>query len=349
MSNSNDLSQLLSEQVTQACHDSAPLVITAGNSKSFYGLDVEGEPLLVGEHQGILSYKASELVITARSGTRIAAIESVLHEHKQQLAFEPPCHSDQTTIGGAIASGLSGPARAFNGAARDFVLGAKIINGKGELMEFGGQVMKNVAGYDVSRLMAGAQGTLGVILEVSLKVLPQAEKETTLAFEIDADHGHKMLRQWLHEGHPVTASSHYQGVLSIRLSSTENSIRQAHSKMGGEIVANDLWHQLRHQTHPWFQQENLWRLSVPPATAIDNDENQLIEWGGALRWQVSNNELFEKARRLNGHATRYNIKTPAPGNVFQPLQPGMLAIHKRIKHALDPNHILNPGRIYQQL
>ncbi len=349
MSNSTDQSQLLCDRVKQAFNDRIPLAITAGNSKSFYGRKVQGEPVSLAEHQGILSYKASELVITVRSGTRISEIETVLEQQHQQLAFEPPCHSSQATIGGAIACGLSGPARAFNGAARDFVLGTKIINGQGEILEFGGQVMKNVAGYDVSRLMTGAQGTLGIILEVSLKVLPKTEAETTLAFETGAGQGHKMLRHWLQDGHPVTASSHYQGVLSVRLSSTENSIRQAHSKMGGEIVANSLWQQLRHQTHPCFQQENLWRLSVPPSTALHDDEKQLIEWGGGLRWSVSNNELFEKARHLHGHATRYALKGGSSDSIFQPLQPGMLAIHQRIKHALDPNNILNPGRLYQEL
>jgi len=349
MSDNNDKTEHLTDQVVRACNSKTPLAIRAGNSKSFYGLDVEGEPLLLDGHQGILSYEASELVITARSGTRLTDIEAALDQHGQQLAFEPPLHSDQATIGGAIACGLSGPARAFKGAARDFVLGAKIINGKGELMQFGGQVMKNVAGYDVSRLMVGAQGTLGVLMELSLKVLPKAEAETTLAFEIDADTGHKWLRDWLHDGHPVTASCHYQGTLCVRLNSTENSILQAHKTMGGEIAPDDLWPQLRHQTHPCFQQDNLWRLSLPPSTAIHDEEKQLIEWGGALRWKVSNNDLFEKAARLNGHATRYSMASNSADEVFQPLQPAMLAVQKRIKHAFDPDNILNPNRLYKAL
>jgi len=349
MSDNTDKTRLLCDQVERACNSKTPLAIRAGNSKAFYGLDVEGEMLLLDGHQGILSYEASELVITARSGTRLSEIESALDEHGQQLAFEPPLHSDRATVGGAIASGLSGPARAFKGAARDFVLGAKIINGKGELMKFGGQVMKNVAGYDVSRLMVGAQGTLGVLMEISLKVLPKAEAETTLVFEVDAEKGHQWLRDWLHQGHPVTASCHYQGILSVRLSSTSNSIEQAHKKMGGETGASDLWPQLRHQTHPCFQQESLWRLSVAQSTAIHNEEKQLIEWGGALRWKVSNNDLFEQAKRLHGHATRYNINARSSDEIFQPLQPSMLAIQKRIKQAFDPENILNPNRLYKEL
>ena len=265
----SDLSSELQDRVSSANSTKAPLNITAGGSKAFYGRDVDGEELDVSGHAGIIDYRASELVITARSGTKLSDIETALADENQQLAFEPPRHSTASTIGGTIACGLSGPARPFHGAARDFVLGAKIINGKGELMQFGGQVMKNVAGYDLSRLMVGAQGTLGLILEVSLKVLPKAEAETTLAFEIEAADGHRILRDWLGAGHPVTASCHYQGVLSVRLNSTENGIRAARKAMGGEVIDNTIWQQLRDQTHPGFQQNSLWRLSLPPAADMD--------------------------------------------------------------------------------
>ena len=350
----SDLSNELQKKVSSANGNKLPLNITAGCSKAFYGHKIGGEKLDISSHAGIIDYRASELVITARSGTRLSDIETALAEQNQQLAFEPPVHTADSTIGGVIACGLSGPARPFHGAARDFVLGAKVINGKGELMQFGGQVMKNVAGYDVSRLMVGAQGTLGVLLEISLKVLPKTEAETTLAFEIDAVEGHKMLRGWLSDGHPVTASCHYQGMLSVRLGSTVNSISNAHRKMGGEVVANNLWQQLRHQSHPCFEQENLWRLSLPPVAAIHNEDDQLIEWGGALRCKVSKNELVDQEQRLGRHATRYNmtsstVQAISSDEVFQPLQAGMLAIHKRIKHALDPNNILNPARLYKEL
>lgn len=325
------------------------MVISAGGSKTFYGNAVVGETLDVSAHTGIIDYRASELVITARSGTKLTDIETALAEQNQQLAFEPPGHNADTTIGGVIACGLSGPARAFQGAARDFVLGTKIINGKGELLRFGGQVMKNVAGYDVSRLMVGAQGTLGVITEISLKVLPRSEHEAALAFEVDAAEGHKMLRTWLSHGQPISASCHYRGVLSVRLSSTENSVRQACRKMGGDATSSELWKQLRDQTHPHFQQQNLWRLSVPAATAMDDEEDQLVEWGGALRWQVSSAALFDRAQALGGHATRYNMQADSADEIFQPLQPAMMTMHRRIKHALDPNNILNPARLYKAL
>ena len=240
---------------------------------------VDGEALDISGHVGISDYRASELVITARSGTKLSDIETALAEHNQQLAFEPPRPSADSTIGGAIACGLSGPARPFHGSARDFVLGTKIINGKGELMQFGGQVMKNVAGYDVSRLMVGAQGTLGVVLEVSLKVLPKAEAETTLAYEASAADAHRMLRGWLGEGHPITASSYYRGMLSIRLSSTQNGVDDVRKKMGGAQASGDIWQQLRDQTHPCYQQHALWRLSLPAAAENQDDDGQLIESG----------------------------------------------------------------------
>jgi glycolate oxidase FAD binding subunit len=345
----SDLSSELQDRVSSANSTKEPLNITAGESKAFYGHNVDGEKLDVSGHSGIIDYRASELVITARSGTKLTDVEAALHEQGQQIAFEPPRHNENATIGGTVACGLSGPGRPFFGAARDFVLGAKIINGRGELMQFGGQVMKNVAGYDLSRLMVGAQGTLGVILEVSVKVLPKAETESTLAFEINAADGHRMLRDWLGAGHPITASCHYQGVLSVRLSSTENSVGEAARKLGGEAVSNQLWQQLRDQSHPCFRQEGLWRLSLPPAAVVDTEVEQLIEWGGALRWQVAGSDLFERAQRLGGHATRYQMTPDRPEKIFQPLQPGMLAIQKRIKHALDPANILNPGRLYPEL
>lgn len=345
----SDIAAELVEHVAQAYADRNALRIAAGGSKAFYGNAVDGEALDTTPCAGIIDYRASELVITARSGTKLSDIETALAEQGQQLAFEPPRHSAVSTIGGVIACGMSGPARPFFGAARDFVLGAKIINGKGELLQFGGQVMKNVAGYDLSRLMVGAQGTLGVILEISLKVLPKAEAETTLVFEIDAEQGHRMLRSWLNHGHPVTASCHYRGVLSVRLSSTENGVAAASRQMGGDTIEDHIWQQLRDQTHPCFQQRRLWRLSLPQAAAIDADDNTLIEWGGALRWQSSAADLFDHARQLGGHATRYNIKAAPSDELFQPLQPPMLAMHQRIKNALDPNHILNPGRLYQAL
>lgn len=347
----NDLSQQLSNHVTNAFNQKTPLQISGGNSKAFYGRSVDAETISVAGHTGILSYEPSELVLTARSGTLISEIENELASNKQMLAFEPPCHSDKTTLGGSIACGLSGPARPFAGAARDFVLGTKVINGKGEVLRFGGEVMKNVAGYDVSRLMVGAQGTLGLLLEVSLKVLPMAEAQITLALETDFETAQANLRHWIQQGHPLSASCYYQNQLFIRLSSTANSVKQTHKLIGGEVFDDELWNQLRHQNHTFFKNKNnLWRVSVPAdSPAIEPEQDPLIEWNGALRWVTSDNDLHTTAKQLSGHASRYAINTQIPETVFQPLTPTMLALHRRIKNAMDPAHILNPGRLYSEL
>lgn len=346
----NDFSTSLAEQVTQAYTDKVALRICAGNSKSFYGNTVTGEALDVSNHSGIIDYHPSELVLTARCGTKLEDIEKTLKENNQMLAFEPPMHSENTTFGGAIATGLSGPRRASSGSVRDFVLGTQIINGKGEILKFGGQVMKNVAGYDASRLMVGAQGTLGVLLNISVKVLPMPETENTIALELNENTAHKKLREWIKQGHPVTASCHYKNTLYIRLSSTDSSVSEAVKNIGGENSDTDLWPSLRNQTHEFFKQDSLWRLSVPPACEpITSDNNQLIEWAGAQRWLISDELLYDTASKNRGHATRYNFKENPVHNCFQPLDKPLLALHKRLKSSFDPARILNSGRTYEEL
>lgn len=347
----NDSTTALCEQVGDAFHARQSLRIIAGNSKSFYGRQVEGEEIPVSGHTGIIDYRASELVLTARSGTKLSAIESTLAENRQMLAFEPPVHDPNSTLGGSIACGLSGPRRAYAGAARDFVLGTTIINGKGELLKFGGQVMKNVAGYDASRLMTGAQGTLGLLLDISIKVLPVPESEITLCFEQGFEQAHENLRMWILQGHPITASCYLADQLFIRLSSTVNGAKSAHAAIGGDIQSNDLWNALRHQAHDFFHQhQNLWRVSVPPsAGTIANGQAQLTEWYGALRWIASDEELFTGARNAGGHAIQYRLHNKPGENIFQPLSPAMLALHQRLKKSFDPENILNPGRLYPGL
>lgn len=347
----HDFTEALCTQVSRAFHARQPLRITAGHSKSFYGRKVEGEEISVASHTGIIEYRASELVMTVRSGTRLSEIESTLAENRQMLAFEPPVHNQHSTIGGSIASGLSGPRRPFAGAARDFVLGTTIINGKGERLKFGGQVMKNVAGYDASRLMTGAQGTLGVLLDISVKVLPLPESEITLSFEQDFEGAHSTLRQWILQGHPLSASCYFNDQLFVRLSSTINGTKSAHTVIGGELHSNELWTSLRHQTHDFFQQQkNLWRVSVPPsAEPIASGQPQLTEWNGALRWIASDSELFSVAKKAGGHATQYRLRGGVADNVFQPLSATMLALHQRLKKSFDPENILNPGRLYPEL
>jgi len=347
----NDSTTALCEQVSHAFHARQPVRITAGNSKSFYGRKVEGEEVSVAGHTGIIEYRASELVLTARSGTKLSEIESTLAENRQMLAWEPPVHDPHSTLGGSIACGLSGPRRPFAGAARDFVLGTTIINGKGERLKFGGQVMKNVAGYDASRLMTCAQGTLGVLLDISIKVLPAPQSELTLYFEQGYEEAQRNLRKWILQGHPVTASCYLADRLFIRLSSTVNGAKSAQAAIGGDLQSNELWDSLRHQTHAFFQQhKNLWRVSVPTsASTIASGQAQLTEWNGALRWIASDEELFTEAKDAGGHAVQYRLHGKTDGNIFQPLSPAMLALHQRLKKSFDPENILNPGRLYPEL
>ena len=359
----NDLSDSLREQVADAVKRKTPLSIVAGSSKAFYGNPVRANTLDVSGHQGIIEYQASELVVTVRSGTLLSELEAELKASNQKLAFEPPQHSTDSTIGGVIACGLSGPGRPAYGSARDFVLGATIINGKAEKCRFGGQVMKNVAGYDASRLMVGAQGTLGVILDLSIKVLPISETEVSLKVKTKLDSAVKSIQQWIKQGLPVTASCHINNVLYLRLSSTHSAVKQSlqtiNNSYNTEEIDNDFWLTIKNQTHEFFSEaKKLWRCSHQPATKFYNNiEHQLVEWNGALRWINSDIDLRAIAQHHNGHATRYPLNrcysdsnyNKQKNNIFQPLQPGLLKIHQRLKQAFDPENMLNPGRLYTDL
>jgi len=271
------------------------------------------------------------------------------------LAFEPPQHSDNTTIGGVIACGLSGPRRAACGSARDFVLGATIINGKAQKCRFGGQVMKNVAGYDVSRLMVGAQGTLGVLLDISLKVLPVNETEISLTLKIEANDAGKNTQQWIRQGLPISASCFLKDTLYIRLGSTHSAVKQSLSIINRDFdteeIDNDFWLQIKNQSHEFFTKtDKLWRCSHQATTELyENAEDQLLEWNGALRWIHSDKNLHTIAEQYDGHAQRHPLAGNNQSDIFQPLPPGLLKIHRRLKQAFDPENILNPGRLYTDL
>ncbi|MGZ8318252.1 MAG: glycolate oxidase subunit GlcE [Telluria sp.] len=343
------------EQVLAAAAGGSALRIRGGGTKDWYGQSVEGEILDTRTHSGIVDYEPTELVITARCGTSLAEIEAVLAERNQMLAFEPPHFGEGATFGGAIASGLSGPRRASAGAVRDFVLGAKLMDGKGQELSFGGQVMKNVAGYDVSRLLAGSLGTLGILLEMSVKVLPRAVREATLRFEMSEIDALRVLNEWGGLPLPLSASCWHQGVLTVRLSGAEAAVEAAVRSLGGDNVADAgaFWPSLREQQHGFFaSDECLWRLSVPTAAgAIILKGEQLIEWGGAQRWLKagSDADTAHKIRRtaasVGGHATLFRGGDKGVG-VFQPLAPAVAKIHERLKAAFDPSHIFNPGRMY---
>lgn len=351
--------QALADQVRQAFMKHQPLQISGGGSKHFYGRPVEGASLSVNGYQGVINYEPSELVITARAGTPLHIIEAVLAEQGQMLGFEPPHFSANATLGGTIACGLSGPRRPYSGAARDFVLGVTMINGKGEILRFGGQVMKNVAGYDVSRLMCGAQGTLGVLLDISLKVIPKPVCEQTLVLSCNQQQMQTLLSELGRQPLPISATALHNDQLSIRLSGTETGVRSAAKMIGGEQLstADQFWHQAKEQKHSFFDSvDSHLRLSLPPA-APEIPENlitdQLIEWGGAQRWvrlHSRNNHctLIDWAETHGGHATTIDSKIN-PLAQFHPLNDALAQLSQRIKQSFDPARILNPGRLYPDL
>ena len=355
MSNTDsDCLDSLREQVTQAFEARRPLAVTGGGSKAFYGRNSEGTPLQVAGHRGILDYEPSELVLSARAGTPLADIEALLQEHGQMLAFEPPHFGPGATLGGTVACGLSGPRRPWTGAVRDFVLGVSILNGRGEPLSFGGRVMKNVAGYDLSRLMAGALGTLGVLTSVSVKVLPRPETEMTLGFDMDAARAIDACARRAASPLPLSGACHHAGRLHLRLSGSERGVQQARDRLGGERLddGESFWTALRDHRHPFFDSSRpLWRLSVPPATPpLDLPGDSLLDWGGAQRWLYTDTpaeRIRAAARAAGGHATRF--RGGDRDDVFQPLPAPLLALHKRLKQALDPAGILNPGRLYGDL
>ena len=346
-----DLTLEFSERIAAASSEKA-LCIRGGGSKDFYGETPRGEVLDTCGHSGITAYEPTELVITARCGTPLAEIEAALAAENQCLAFEPP-HYGKATLGGAVAAGLSGPRRAAVGALRDFVLGVTILSGVSRRLTFGGTVMKNVAGYDVSRLMAGSLGTLGLILEVSLKVLPRPVAEATLRFDLPQAKALEALNAWGGQPLPISASCWHEDVLTLRLSGAEAAVAAAKQKLGGETVADaaQFWNDLREQRHGFFGDgETLWRLSVPSvAPVLDLSGAQVIEWGGSQRWWRGEAAAArEAATKAGGHAVLFRGSDRSAG-VFQPLPAPMLKIHQRLKAAFDPRGVFNPGRLYPNL
>lgn len=350
----NDAQQSIAQRIRAAAAQGTPLVIRGGGSKEFLGRRTAGEILDVSALRGIVRYEPTELVLTARAGTPLAEIEAALAERGQMLGFEPPHFGEKATLGGTIACGLSGPARPFRGAARDFVLGTRIVNGRGEILRFGGEVMKNVAGYDVSRLMCGAYGTLGVLLEVSLKVLPRPAEERFLILECDINTAFARMVQWQREPLPVSGLCYDGERLHVRLSGAAQAVTAAQRRIGGDSDprGTPFWERLREQHGGFFAgNDPLWRVSVPATTGpLPVAGKQLIDWGGALRWVKSaaaDATLFAAAAAVGGHAMRF--RGAQDGDVFQPLPAPLLALHRRLRQAFDPHGILNRGCLYPDL
>jgi glycolate oxidase FAD binding subunit len=360
---SNDLTARLQADVRDAIQSATPLSLQGHGSKAFLGRTVEGTPLGLADHAGVLSYQPDELVLTARAGTTLVEIESVLAERDQMLPFEPPHYAASAdasgaTLGGTIACGLSGPARPYWGSARDLVLGVRVLTGRGEVLRFGGEVMKNVAGYDISRLMTGAFGTLGILLDVSLKVLPRPRVTRTLVHACDEAEAIRRMVGWAGQPLPISATCFHEGRLWVRVSGNQAGVAAAVDRLGGDevdpIEAQPLWRdQIREQRHPFFDGGMpLWRLSVPPATPpLALDGPRMIEWGGAQRWlrsDVDAERIRAEVASTGGHATLFRGGDP-DGMIFHPLPPALAALHRRLKQAFDPHGILNPGRLYASL
>jgi glycolate oxidase FAD binding subunit len=369
-----DLTAALTATVVDAFANATPLHIQGSGSKAFYGRAITGQPLELAGHSGILEYEPAELVLTARAGTPLKHIEHILAQAGQMLPFDPPQFShaqsgDGTqggalggTLGGAVAAGLSGPARPWQGAVRDAVLGVTVLNGEGKVLRFGGKVMKNVAGYDVSRLMVGALGTLGVLLEVSIRVLPVPRVQQTQIIPMSAPQALAHLAEWNRSPLPINGASFYDGALHVRLAGAHSAVHKAALRIGGDTqeqaAATAYWQALRDQRLPFFQNHagDLWRVALPLTAPIDAlpPAQQLIDWGGQQRWLWLDNpsdgvKIRTQAATLRGHATHFRSKTGNPEAPFSPLPAPLLALQQRVKAALDPKGLFNPGRLYPEL
>ena len=356
--------EALVERVKAARAAKTPLCLRGGGSKDFYGGALEGEPLDLTPLAGISSHEPSELVVTVRAGTPLVDLEAALAAHGQCLPFEPPRFAAGGTVGGMVAAGLAGPARATAGGVRDYVLGATMLDGRGELLCFGGQVMKNVAGYDVSRLLVGSMGVLGVICEVSLKVLPLPTATTTLRFELDQMQALKQLNTWGGQPLPLSASAWWDGMLVLRLSGAHAAVESAGRQLGGEAIeptmAAAFWSGLRDHSDEFFVGAKkaveggavLWRLSVPQVIGpLKLPGEQLLEWGGAQRWlctPLPAAQVREAAASAGGHAVLFRGRDKSAG-FFAPLKPPLDRIHRDLKAAFDPDRIFNRGRLVPDL
>lgn len=358
----------LSERVMTARAAKRPIYIRGGATRQFYG-----EPfpdtvasglswLDISSYHGIVSYEPSELVLTACAGTLLSEVEQTLDEQGQMLAFEPPRFGGAGTLGGCIASGMSGPRRMAVGALSDFVLGTKLLDANGNILRFGGEVMKNVAGYDISRLLAGSLGILGALVEVSIKVVPKPQFEATQVLAATEQQALDFCQQWRSRPLPLSATGWIagddgvSGHLYVRLSGNRSAVLQGVRTLGGETMPDEagvaFWRSLRDQTHAFFQSRPLWRVVVPPGTPALNAGPTLVEWHGGLRWvaaPASGEDLRRQVQAVGGSASLYRYAGPAPGQrVFQPLDPALMQIHRRLKEEFDPVGLFNPNRLYPE-
>lgn len=346
----DDLTHQLAAQIQQAYATKTALKIQAGNTKTSLGRDTFGEVIDVSKHTGVLSYNSTELVIRARAGTKISHLNELLAQQEQRLPFEPPAFSGEATIGGTVAANQSGPSRPWFGSVKDSLLGLGLINGFGEPMQFGGQVMKNVAGFDVTRLQCGAMGGLGVITDLSIKLLPAFKTCHTLTFVMTAQAALAAMQRWSSLSLPITGMCHFsdkgQALLYVRLQGGNSAVEEARAFLGGQplalAVADKFWQALNEGKLVQRQDnQTLWRwsgASDAPLHAVPN--TCLINWAGAQRWVLeptSNAPLQGLEQYQGGH--RLN-------EIYSGVSAPQQALQQRIKHAFDPHNILNPGRVY---
>ncbi|WP_273820928.1 glycolate oxidase subunit GlcE [Pseudomonas asplenii] len=345
-----DASAQLLDQVKAALASGTRLDIRGGQSKAWLGRAVQGQVIDTRAHQGIVNYDPTELIVTARAGTPLRVLEATLAEHGQCLPCEPPHFGPDATVGGMVAVGLSGPRRPWAGSVRDFVLGTRVISGEAKHLRFGAEVMKNVAGYDVSRLMAGSFGCLGLITEVSLKVLPRPRAVANLRLDMELPQAMHRLAEWGRQPLPISAACHDGRVLHLRLEGGEGSVHAARERLGCETVEPGFWEDLKEHRLAFFADSRpLWRLSVPAMAApLDLPGDQWVDWGGAQRWLKSEAEperIRHVVSQVGGHATCFS----GGDSPFHPLPQGLLHYHRQLKRRLDPQGIFNPGRLYKEL
>ena len=343
------------ERVRQAHDAGTVLRILGGDTKAFFGRDIEGSRLSIAGYRGVVSYEPTELVVTARAGTRVSDLDALLAEQDQMFGFEPPHFGIGATLGGTVSAGLSGPRRPYAGSVRDAVLGVRCLTAAGEVLRFGGQVMKNVAGFDLSRLLCGSFGTLAILLEVSVKVLPRPSSEITLTGAMGIDQAIPLMNRWARSPLPLSGAVCDGQALWVRLSGERRALEQARAAMGALNQAPEagFWEAVREQRLPFFRDDRpLWRISLPPATpALALPGDWLIDWGGAQRWLKTDagaEEVRRNAAEQRGYAVLFR-GGDRRGEVFPPLPDGLGALHARLKDVFDPRRILNRGRMYGDL
>jgi glycolate oxidase FAD binding subunit len=349
-----EIAKRLQQQILSARDTGTKLNIIGGNSKAFMGRVSSGEPLNVAGHSGIVSYQPVELVLTARAGTPLTELVAALDEHNQMLSFEPPRFGGAATLGGTLACNQSGPGRPWWSSVRDQVLGVRLLNGRGEHLRFGGQVMKNVAGYDVSRLQAGAMGSLGLITEVSLKVLPKPVVTRTLVFDVGLEDAVALMNRRAAEPKPLSAACWLDNRLYLRLSGARAAVDATLSQwqgQGRQLEDDDaFWAALRDQKLAYFEGEApLWRFSIR-STVVNPDlpGNWLIDWGGAQRWyrgDASMAQMQQLAEAAGGQVSLFR-GGDRQADVMHPQAKALQLLQQRLKQSFDPDGVFNPGRLY---